>query len=235
MSFSPLPRTFLDDLRACRPDRVIEAGCGDGRFSAVLAACGVRPWRLDRRPPARGTVADAAADARELPLADGSCDLLVAANLLRQLWPLAGGAAVPPDWRRCLAAGGKLWIFEDEPSSRPAAARNYRDLQRFLAEVAPESRRPLLPRSRFVGRLGAERRDGRWAWGDAWNETGVDNLEAVLQLLRGTAGRGGGRPAAAAGAVGPAAVGEAARLEGSLRRSGLSYGRFWWARWTAGG
>jgi hypothetical protein len=37
-----------------------------------------------------------------------------------------------------------------------------------------------------------------------------------LRLLRGVAGE---------------ATGEAARLEASIRRNGLNYGSYWWARW----
>ncbi len=219
MSFSPLPATFLDDLRARARGRgrVVELGCGDGRFTAVLSSAGAAPLRIDRLPPWRGSVADVVADARTLPLADGSCDLVVAANLLRSFWPPPNGAAVPEDWRRCLRPGGALWIFEDEGLARPAAARNYRDLQDFLARIDPWGRRPLLPSARFRARLGAERAGGRWQLGRQRNTTAVGDREAVLRLLRGAGGAAGG---------------EAARLEASILRNGLSYGVFWWARWS---
>ena len=61
---------------------------------ALLAAAGARPWRVDHRSPRAGTVADIVADALAPPLVPGSIRFLVAANLLRQLWPLAGGLAV---------------------------------------------------------------------------------------------------------------------------------------------
>ncbi len=217
MSFSPLPAIFLDDLARSAGRPALEVGCGDGRFSAVLAAHGARPWRLDRLPPRRGTVADAVADARALPLADGSLGLLVAANLLRHLWSPRGPEAVPEDWLRCIAPDGRLWIFEDEPVSRPPAARHYRDAMTLLARLDPGGRRPLLPLGRFLARLDAAgRRDG-WRHGMAVNATPAAAPGALAELL---AGQGGG----------PEAPG--VRLAAAIRREGLSYGPYWWARWS---
>jgi len=217
MSFSPLPAIFLEDLALIAGRPALEAGCGDGRFSALLAARGARPWRLDRRPPWRGSVADVVADARDLPLADGSIALLVCANLLRHLWSARGPEAVPEGWRRCLAPDGCLWIFEDEPVSSPPAARNYREAMTLLARLDPEGRRPLLSLGGFLARLDdAGLREG-WRHGMAVNESRVEDPEALARLL---AGRGGG----------PEAPG--VRLAAAIRRDGISYGPFWWARWS---
>jgi SAM-dependent methyltransferase len=217
MSFCPLPAIFLEDLVLTADRPAIEVGCGDGRFSTVLAARGVRPWRLDRIPPRRGTVADAVADVRALPLPDGSVALLVAANLLRHLWPARGSEAVPETWRRCLAPDGRLWIFEDEPVSRPPAARHYRDAMTLLARLDPGGRRPLLTLGRFLARLDAGARREGWRHGMATNEAIVEDPGALTRLL---GGQGGG----------PEAPG--VRLAAAIRRDGISYGPFWWARWT---
>ncbi|MHB8079379.1 MAG: class I SAM-dependent methyltransferase, partial [Candidatus Krumholzibacteriia bacterium] len=161
MSFSPLPATFLEDLALIADRPALELGCGDGRFSAVLAAHGARPWRLDRRAPRRGTVADVVADAQALPLPDGSVALLVAANLLRHLWTSRGPLAVPAAWQRCLAPDGRLWIFEDEPVSQPPAARHYREAMTLLARLDP-GRRPPLSLGRFQGPLDDGGRRAGW-------------------------------------------------------------------------
>ncbi len=216
MSFFPLPRTFLDDLSP-RPARVVELGCGDGRFTAVLRERGLRPLGLDRRSRRQGSAADVVADAVRLPLPDGGVDLLVAANLLRQVWPPGPSAAVPPGWLRCLRPGGLLYIFEDEPGGRPAAARNYRDLQRFLSLLAPGRRRPLLARARFARRLGAGA--AGWTLGRARNRWPVD----------------AGRVAAWLDTLGGGPEGEAARLAAAIRDRGLDYGTYWWARYRAEG
>lgn len=214
MSFSPLPATFLDDLRWARGRTVVELGCGDGRFTAVLRRHGARPVGLDRRRPAAGSAAAVVADARRLPLREGSVALLVAANLLRQLWPLPGRAAVPADWQRCLAPGGRLWVFEDEPTARPASARNYRDLQAFLARLDVWSRRPLLARAEFLRCLGGGPAADRWRCDAAANAERPGDLGPLLAGLESGGDEGEGR-----------------RLAAAIRRHGLAYGDFWWARW----
>ena len=231
MPFSPLPKTFLEDLHRRLQGCVVELGCADGQFSRLLQAEGVCPWRLDQRAPTAGSVADVVADALCLPLAPASVDLLVAANLLRHLWPLAEHRPAPPSWQQCLAPGGCLYIFEDEPLQQPAAARNYWRLQSFLARLLPESRRPLLPRSEFTGRLplkGCSR--GQWRLGYQQNSWPADP-KAALALLRGE-GDPGVDAAERAFPRGQKAAGEAHRLIADIARDGLSYGTYWWARWS---
>ncbi len=192
---------------------MVELGCGDGRFSARLRLAGARVVGVDRRGPAHGSTADVVADALRPPLSTGGVDLLVAANLLRHLWSRTGGAAVPRPWRKCLRPGGHLYIFEDEPGDRPVAVDNYRCLQRFLCRLDPGGRGPLLSGHEF------ERRATETGWnrGEMVNRETADS-EAVLAMLDGSDGT---------------ATGEAARLAESIRRHGLVYGRYWWARWTA--
>jgi SAM-dependent methyltransferase len=220
MSFSPLPTTLLEELAGRRGEPVVELGCGDGRLSALLEARGCAVWRLDRRPPWHGSAAQVVADAGALPLGEGSVGLLICANLLRHLWPPPGGRVVPDDWRRCLRAGGALFILEDEPRSRPAAVRHYRDLQAFLARVDPGGRRPLLPRQRFEARLARSGERGGWRTGAGRNRYPADR-RAAAALLRGTGTgtRDGGE-------------GEAARLARAIARDGLDYGEYWWACWN---
>ncbi|MFO7653146.1 MAG: class I SAM-dependent methyltransferase [Candidatus Krumholzibacteriia bacterium] len=204
---------FLDDLHAVRHGRVTELGCGDGRLAALLRERGVRPLLLDRRRPWQGTSAEVVADACRPPLRAGGWNLVLAASLLRHVHRPRPGEPVPRPWADLVAPGGSLWVFEDEPLSRPRPARNYRDLQGFLSRVVA-GRRPLLSRREFA----AACRDGRGTWrlGSQENRWPVDTA-AVLQLLRGT---------------GPVSAGEAERLCTAIASHGLSYGRFWWARWS---
>ena len=217
MSFSPLPKTFLEVLRRSRQDRVVEIGCADGSFSTVLADLGVRPVRLDRRPPWVGSIADIVADAAALPLASDSVSVLVCANLLHYLWPPAGTLPVPADWLRCLRRDGYLFIFEDEPLDAPAPARNYRDLQDFLVRLDPAGRGPLLPRAHFESRLrAAGDRPGCWRLGWQRNRWPVD-AERVASWLEGDRTN---------------AQGAAGRLAEAIRHHGLDYGCYWWACWS---
>jgi hypothetical protein len=124
---------------------------------------------------------------------------------------------VPEAWRRCLAPDGRLWIFEDEPVSRPPAARHYRDAMTLLARLDPGGRRPLLTLGRFLTRLDADVRREGWRHGMATNEAIVADPGALMRLL---GGQGGG----------PEAPG--VQLVAAIRRDGISYGPYWWARWT---
>lgn len=220
MSFFPLPPTFLEALQTARAGRFVEIGCGDGRFTALLTTAGARPWALDRRPPWVGSVAQVVADGRRLPLLDASLDLLVAANLLHHLWSPRAGSGLLDDWRRCLAPGGRLFIFEDEPAARPLAVRNHRDLQAFLARLDPQRRRPLLARGEFRRRQAGLAGGGVWRFGRQLNETAVADLDSLRGWLLGDR---------------QAATGEARRLATAIGEHGLSYGHYWWASWSREG
>jgi SAM-dependent methyltransferase len=214
MPFTPLPKTFLEDLKRTRLGQVVELGCGSGLFTAQLRRCGAQPLAIDRRPRGAGNHADVAADALALPLRRASVDLLVAGNLLRHLWPLADDRPVPYWWYDVLAPSGVLYVFEDEPVAAPRPARNYRDLQAFLARLQPESRRPLLPLKAFSSRCRGPD-DSGWSFGEAENHWPISRQD-VLSWLR--------RP-------NMEAEHEASALVAAIADEGLSYGRFWWARW----
>lgn len=215
MPFTPLPKTFLDDLDRVRGGRVVELGCGDGLLTAQLRRHGATPVAVDRLRPALGSVADVVADALLPPLAKGSVDLIVAGNLLRQIWPLPGERPVPDPWREALAPRGCLYLFEDEPAERPAAARHYRDLQALLARLLPESRRPLLAAATFRRACAADRDAAGWSFGAATNRWPVDRRNVLVWLTRPRLSEGD----------------EVARLSAGIAADGLAYGDYWWARW----
>lgn len=213
MSFSPLPPTFKEDLAQLASRGVLELGSGDGRFTALLRDAGVEPWTLDRAGPRLGSRPRIRGDALQPPLS-ARFGLVVAANLMRHLWPRIREHG-PLAWGDLVEPGGKLWVFEDEPTVQPASARHYRELQEFLAAVAPGGRGPLLRLASF--RRARERWawSGRWRDGSAWNRWPVDTAR-VLELL----GNSGDDSGSGRGC-----------LASAIRADGLTYGRYWWANW----
>jgi SAM-dependent methyltransferase len=213
MPFSPLPRIFLEDLRRLGSAGVLELGSGDGRFTALLRERGVAPVTLDRRSPLGGATPLIRGDALRPPLS-GRFAIVVAANLLRHVWPQVAGCG-PVPWQELVAPGGCLWILEDEPLGRPPAVRNYRDLQTMLAQLLPTERAPLLAAAAF------RRRRRSWRWPGGWHDGEEENrwpLAAAPVVAWLQAGR-------------PRPGGEVDRLLAAIRRDGLSCGRCWWTRW----
>jgi SAM-dependent methyltransferase len=218
MSFSPLPKTFTD--LCLDPDfsfpRILELGCGDGRFRSILAGRDIPSWGLDRFGPDVGTVADVVGDALFPPVAPGSLDFLLAANLLRHLVPAEPALGFLVGWLELLKPGGSLFIFEDEPGEAPAGVARYGDLQDVLCRLMPQSRGPLLPVVDFKARVANLGTAAGWEFGLVRNRQTID-ADAVLALLR-----RGGEP-----------TGQVGRLMREIDRDGLDPGYYWWARASA--
>ncbi len=217
MSFSPLPDLFLDHFESCLQNsgRVLDLGCGDGEFFALMDHQGVEMVGLDRMGRAAGTVADVVGDVHQPPLQPGSFDMVVAANLFRHIISDDPKAAFLGRWMELLKPGGALFIFEDEPSSRPGPEKNYKDFQDFLFRLMPAGRGPLVPLAEFKVMAGLANAETRWVSGMDRNEMSP-NSDLVLEMLSGD----GGKP-----------VGEPVNLAEAIKRDGLAYGNFWWARW----
>jgi hypothetical protein len=215
MPFTPLPAIFSADLASSGSREVLELGSGDGAFTEVLREFGAEPVTMDRGAAVMGIRAQVRGDALSPPFRR-RFDVVVAANLLRHLWREVA-AAGPTAWRDLVAPRGVLWILEDEPVAEPAPARHYRDLQAFLARLDPEGRGPLLARRRFEARARSWNWPGAWSGGEEANAWPVAGKDVAAWLAAGVTTAGG----------------EVDRLAGAIRREGLSYGRFWWARWQA--
>ena len=215
MPFSPLPCPFLDEAGALalRPHVAVELGCGAGDFGAVLASTGLKVLGLDTGrplPPDRPAVLG---DALRPPLLPGSCDLLIAANLVRHLAPRRPELDFLAAWIGLLRPGGALYVFEDEPRGGPGPAGNYGRLQTLLAKVAPDGRGPLLGRDVFVQKATALQLTV--ADSGTWTNTWPLDARAVLTML--ASGR-------------PEPGGDVARLMRAIGRDGIACGPAWWAR-----
>jgi len=179
----------------------------------VLREAGARPIASDRLPCAAFELGPALrADATAPPLRD--VPVLIAANLLRHLWDPVRGSRVTATWRDCLAPGGRLYVFEDEPAADPGPARNYRDLQAWLARLVPW-RRALLPRADFERCEAVTSAPGAWSFGRTRNQFSPGNRHDVLSLLVDERG------------VTPEIV---KPLADRIAEEGVDYGCFWWAR-----
>jgi SAM-dependent methyltransferase len=219
MSFVPLPKILRDRFAELDPATavVVELGSGEGRFLRELRPLGVEVFGLDRARPGAGVDAALVADACRPPLREGSCDLLIAANLVRHLAGSRPALDFLPAWIRLLRPGGSLIILEDEPVRRPRGAVAYRLLQEFLARVIPVGRGPLLGLGEFRDRLAPAGVPAGWEFGGDVNTYPLD-AGAVVAMLRGADLDPGG---------------EAARLADRIARDGLDPGRYWWAFYRA--
>ncbi len=219
MSFTPLPKIFTDFCRnADFPvSRILELGCGSGRFRDALSDLGVTSWGLDRVHPQGGTVADVVGEADSPPLLTASLDLLVVPNLLRHMIPALADFSFLGRWLDLLKPGGSLFIFEDEPGTASRGEINYRDLQAFLARLMPESRGPLIPLEEFKTRSSSFQKAAVWEFGLVRNRHTIA-AAPVLDML----------------GPGVAAGGETALLARNIGRDGLDPGHYWWARAISG-
>ncbi len=216
MPFHPLPTNFAEELSHLNPntDVVLELGSGEGHFRALLAAQGHACLGMELRTGGTDVVCEVVGDARRPPLRVGSLSILVAANLVRHLTPRHHLAQWVSRWRGLLKPGGALFIFEDEPSQRTNATRNFRDLQAFLARLMPETRGPLMPLARFRESVVTAEDAAAWTFGRQRNRETISATE-VVRFLSG----GQGTP-----------TGPVAGLIRSIGRDGLDPGDFWWAR-----
>jgi len=212
--FDPVPETIAELCRAAPVSwRAVELGCGDGVLLRRLRALGIWCAGLDSAPPQLAAGVSVRGDARWPPLRPSSLDLLLAPNLVRHLMAADPRCGFLESWLDLLRPGGSLFVIEDEPTPGAAAA-NYRELQAFLARLAPDRRGPLISLDAFRRALPAALAARVADCGTAPNRWPLD-VAAVLAMLA------GGRPRPA---------GEAARLAAAIRRHGLSCGRLWWAR-----
>lgn len=130
------PLAVIDDLLEVGGRDVVDVGCGDGWLVRALAERGARVLGVDRfesplaaaraRPQVAGERYERA-DARELPLADGSVDVVVYVNSLHHV-PTEGLDAALAEARRVLRPGGVLYVQE------PLAEGPYYEASRLVED-----------------------------------------------------------------------------------------------------
>ena len=136
---NPLDRKFeriaevLSGLLPC--EAFLDAGCGDGRFFAVLASLGEQPKQVAGTDIAQsiletaGATANAAgisvelsqANLEELPYADRTFDVVLCTQVIEHLLEPAQGLR---ELRRVLRPGGRLLITTDNRGNRVSRILN---------------------------------------------------------------------------------------------------------------
>jgi SAM-dependent methyltransferase len=161
---------YVERLGIAAPARVVDAGAGAGLASVALAALGHDVLAVDSttrmleltqaRAQETGVAVELAeADAAQLPVADGSVDLVVALGLLP--W-LSDPAPVVEEFRRVLRPGGGLVVTADnrwratelaDPSLTPFLSPLRRYVVRPLRERRGRPPAPFQPRRLSAGAL----------------------------------------------------------------------------------
>lgn len=158
LSVLEIPVT-LRALRAGKIDRIVEVGCGTGRFSALLAQTGAACVFLDhslaslrilrsKLPPEElGRVLLIQADASQLPLADAWATRLLSAQMLEHLPGPEFRSQAVREMARALAPSGRLVLsaYQYLPGITPREGRHsgeiyfYRFTSRELRQLLEES------------------------------------------------------------------------------------------------
>ena len=142
----PRVRAVLDDLGPLRGRRILDLGCGKGRFARILAARDARMVGLDVSAAMLATARENGLDcvrgsARRLPFGSGSFDAAIAVEVFEHMEPRALDDACD-ELRRVLRPGG-IFVLVDK------------------SVYAMNARRPWLP-AVAVKRL--DQRRGRWMY-----------------------------------------------------------------------
>jgi len=151
----------------------LDVGCGEGRVSLLLGACGYRVTAVDpvREMVAAAAGAGSAADyavaaAAALPFADGCFDLVMAYNVLMDVEDVAGAVR---EMRRVMRPSGTLVVSVVHPFS---------DRGRFAADGTFVVEGDYFGRARFDG---VEERDGMRMHFAGWSQP----LEVYAAALEG--------------------------------------------------
>ncbi|HXQ44669.1 MAG TPA: class I SAM-dependent methyltransferase [Acidimicrobiales bacterium] len=114
-------RPFFETIVPAPGARTVEVGCGEGRVSRDLSARGHRTVGIDLSPTLLRHARDAdpdgtylLADGSALPLADASCDIVVAYNSLMDIADMDAAVA---EASRVLVPGGRLCVCVTHPMS----------------------------------------------------------------------------------------------------------------------
>ncbi len=135
-------RAFLEMILACRPQCVLDVGCGEGWLLEPLRAHGIAAWGID--PSAdlsavarvRGRCVRARADA--LPCPDGSIDLVVCIDVLQHI----PEPRLDRTFRELARAGRRFLLAIDTANPAAEGHRTLRSLDWWLARCAEHGLMP---------------------------------------------------------------------------------------------
>ncbi len=225
-------------LKPGREDRLIELGCGNGKFvfwnrRQVAWAVGVDPAPLFALEALEG-VDLCRADARALPFGDGAFTLAMSVDVLEHL-PGESIRQYLREAHRVLAPGGRMFVFSNtrEPSRLDFIVRGARKASRWLADkgIIDDSRDRLRKSDHVKAIETYPQLEAVLEWCGFrvekvvfWNGLFQSLIENLLMKLGEAAIRKvSGRGSARSGGVGQGQDAVRASMRGRLARRGLTY------------
>lgn len=138
---------IINAIGPLKDQRVLDLGCGQGRFAGKLAEAGAKVVGVDR---SQGMLTRAPQDlikiqasASCLPFAGGSFDVIIAIEVLEHIKPIT---PILAEARRCLRPGGLFLVIDKNAASLnaqrpwlPGLAVKWLDERRGLWMYPPES------------------------------------------------------------------------------------------------
>ena len=210
MAFIPLPGLLVKDFLTNPNAVVVELGSGNSLFSDVIKSY-TQVIQLDIEPTYNSSFTQVKADAAEIPFRKASVDILLVPNLWRHL---NDRLSLLDYWQYFLSDSGIIYILEDDTVSNNIAESNYQELQKLMYGIGPSWRGELISFSDGVDRiLSTAAEESSWCFGSAKNSYQVNSLEKLVAMLCSLPDKPN-------------------RLIDSINKHGLSYGQFWWARYS---
>jgi len=208
MAFTPLPGVLVNDFSKNSNAVVVELGSGNSLFSEVVKAY-TQVIQLDLVPTYNSEFTQVKADVAEIPFRRASVDILLVPNLWRHL---NSRLELLDYWQYFLSDSGVMYILEDDTESCNKAESNYQELQSLLCKIGPTWRGELIPFSEGVDSImSAAKEELLWCFGSSKNSYQVNSLEKLLVMLSSLPDKPN-------------------RLIDSIKKHGISYGQYWWAR-----
>ncbi len=210
MAFIPLPGVLVNDFLKNPNAVVVELGSGNSFFSEVVKAY-TQIIQLDLAPSCNSNFTQVKADAAEIPFRKASVDIMLVPNLWRHL---KCRLKLLDYWQYFLSDSGAIYILEDDTESSNIAESNYQELQSLFCRIGPTWRGELISFSDGVDSiLSTAKEDSLWCFGSAKNSYQVNSLEKLLAMLSNLPDTPN-------------------QLIDSIKEHGLSYGHYWWARYS---
>lgn len=210
MSFLPLPGILKSDIDSNVDGTIIELGSGNSFFTDIVSqTCKV--IQLDLSPHIQSNYLSIKADALMVPLREKSIDIILVPNLWRHI---SNKESAISYWLQYLNNSGVLYLFEDDVIAHSIAEQNYLAVQSLLAKLSPIPRGKLLSSQDGISFLTSKFSNPlAWSFGVQKNEYPVKSIESIIDMISLLPGSHKG-------------------LMESIANHGISYGRYWWARYS---